>query len=339
MWILSCGQPGVMMEEEQTQVEIDTVREGSFVSPSDTIPLAILYDAEYVFPDKLEIFLRSAEGEVLASETVDAVELAEQTLPPLSLPELETGLYVLDFLLYEGEEVIREKQIEFFYVSGSYSIQGISSYPPVITPGSAAVFQARLEFPGESDPYLVWKMGEKTIAAGYVSEGGDSIQWEAPDVEGVYSIRMDVFPVGPLTGREFRFASERSMSTEVFVTSVSSEGKYELGPSGSYYTLFHFRGNTADDSDNGALRRVNTVGTPELALRGSLFGYYLEGTSGFTVSENLLPESAGRLAPFSVESRMLMDSPEQGGDIFTVSSASTGSLFRMYLGEDSRLSL
>ena len=98
-----------------------------------------------------------------------------------------------------------EKEITFFYVTGAYAIEGISSFPPTIQPESRILLKAELRYPEGADPYLRWTQAGKPLGSGRVSEGLGQISWQAPK-EGVYAIQVELFPSPPRTA-DFRFAS------------------------------------------------------------------------------------------------------------------------------------
>jgi len=317
---VSCGPPGSFIEENSAMEEIQilSIDKGSFISDKDSVPLSIEYDEENVFPDRLVIELHDENGNILGTQVIEGTEIAEKQLPSLELPELETGLYILTCSLYEGEDLLKQTESEFFVVSGEYTILGITSYPPVIPPQSKAVFKANIDYPEEADPYIVWSMGEKPIHSGYVSEGADSLNWQTPKNEGVFSIRVELFPFGPADGNFFTFQSEHTMSVEAFVTNDSDEKAGELAPASSYYALFHFRGNTEDSSAFSSERTVQIIGSPELALRGGLFGYFLDGSSGMEISNSVLPLEDGMLQPFTLNFRFMLEELQDENELIFV---------------------
>jgi hypothetical protein len=223
--------------------------------------------------------------------------------------------------LYEGETLVHESATEFFYVAGEYTITGITTYPPIISPGSTALFALRLDVPEDADPYIVWRMEDLFLSSGYLSEGSDTFQWEVPDSEGVFSIEADLFPVGPVGSDTFAFPAQQSIHTEIFVTSRLGRNESGFGQVSSYYTLFQFLGNVNDSSPLGKEREVTIVGEPELTVRGGVFGYYLDGVSGFSLQEILLPVQKGNITPCSVNAKFLLDSVSADGNLFSVVSA------------------
>ncbi|MEW5816703.1 MAG: hypothetical protein AB1798_15080, partial [Spirochaetota bacterium] len=274
------------------------------------IPLSIEYDSQELYLDRMEVELVSLDGQVLGSEVIGAQDLKEKVLPSLKLPALKTNLYTLRFKVYSGQELKLEKKIDFFYTTGEYTITGITSYPPVISPGSTAILHANCKYPEEADPYLRWSLGGEIIAEGTVSRQMDNLKWKAPPTEGVYSIKLELFPFAPSGGTIYSFSSSISLKTEVFVTKSPSAEKDELSPEDQYYSLFHFRGDFSDFGLRPNKKLPVAIGEPELSISGSLFGYYLNGSNGIEIPAVILPFKESRLEPFSLVMRMKPDGPQ-----------------------------
>ena len=338
VWIVSCGPPGsVFQEEEELQVQLETIPRGSFVTAETPIPLSIIPLEEGAYPDKLEILLKDADGQVLSTDIMENEELTVETLPDLYMPSLEPGLYSLELTLFDGDLVIGEETAEFFFVSGTYIIQGISSFPPVIAPSSTALFTVHLDFPEERDPYIVWSVGSTILSAGLYSEEGAELQWEVPETEGVYSIKAEVYPEPPPAGVTFSFNSSQSMSAEVFVTSNISRSDDELGPESSYWTLFHFRGNLKDASEFGSRREAIPNESAEFAVKGGVFGFSLDEKSGFSVPEMLIPIVDESIQPFSLSLRLLMSEGIRGGELLLMESDDKDFSLDLFIGEDGQI--
>ncbi|RKX75738.1 MAG: hypothetical protein DRP87_13835 [Spirochaetes bacterium] len=329
--IFSCGQAGLLVQDQSQEdaVNIKTLNEGSIVTKNSQIPLSIENFDSTLSPDRLEIKLLSSEGEELGTETIEGEDLKNDSLPSITLPQLETDLYILRFTLYKDNEIITEKEVKIFYTNEIFNVLGITSYPPVITSNTKAVLYAHLDIPEESSSYLRWSMGKELIAEGYVSDGFDKILWNAPAEEGVYSIKVELFPVGPEEDITFNFSSPRMLTTKIFVTKKESYSKNEFSPDNEYYSVFHFRGDVEDTGMRKKTGATELVGNPELTVRGNLFGYYLNGTNGFHIPSIILPEKEGALGPFSLMMRLQIDGIQKNRSFFNVTSADNNFTFSL----------
>jgi hypothetical protein len=192
------------------------------------------------------------------------------------------------------------------------------------------MLRAGITAPEGSDPYLRWKLGDTVAAEGYLSEGARLFSWIAPDVEGIYSVSLELFPVRPT--EEMAFSSEIRMVTEMYVTSEPKPDRNELQPEENYYSLFHFRGNTMDTGYRNNPGKASLVGAPELRLEGETYGYYLDGDSGFSVRDLLLPFEGTALQPFSLVLKGILD-PFASDQTFFTAAADDGS-FSFRVGTD-----
>lgn len=323
--IFSCRAPGGpedlpppeesvdIIEEETDTKTVKSIAPGEFVSKEDSIPVEIDFGALEREPSELVINLLSTSGKVLASQKHFFEENPEKGgLPDLLLPDISEGEYLLRYEIYDVDgELFYSEEVPFFYITKKYGISGIRTYPNAIFPGSSAMLKAGISAPKESNPYLLWRLSDTVIAEGYLSEGTNLFSWVAPDVEGIYSLSLEIFPVKP--ENNVTFSSKIRMSTEIYVTSEPSPERTELQPEEYYYSLYHFRGNVLDTGYRERPAKTGFIGSPELRLSGEIYGYYLDGRSGFTVPELILPLNEGRLLPFSLVMQGVLEpfGPEQ----------------------------
>lgn len=311
------------------------------VTSGDQIPLSLKYNQDQVTPNDLKVELIDSKGTVVQSADLKGIDFSAP-LPPVQLPaNLASGTYTLRLTLYDSSnQVIAQKSVTFFYTQGSYSLQGITSYPPTLSPGGAGILYATLSVPQGADPYLRWTMGSKVIAEGDLQSGYNKVQWTAPTSPGVYSVGVELFPFNPVGGGDFPFTSPYSMHVEIFVTGgAQSTSKNQLGPASDYYSLFHFGGNLADSSPRGqSLKLAATpVGNPQLGVNGSVFGYQLDGSSGFEIPSLILPLSGTSLAPFSITMRIRLDSFQFDRAFFTASADQGGFQLQIATNSQGRL--
>lgn len=317
--LASCSESGLLtpLSDQSNQITIKSVASGTMVSSGDQIPLSVNLNSSQSTPTDLKVELLSQAGAVVQSADIKNTDFSSP-LPSILLSNLETGPYTLKMTL-EGAngEVLSQKKVDIFYVQGSYSLDGITSYPPALPPGGSGLIVARVTSPQGSNPYLRWSMGDKLIANGYLKDGFDKIQWNAPDSTGVYSITVEMFPFGPPSGSSFDFTSPYKMKVEVFVTTSVKAGRNELGPKASYYALYHFQGNLKDSSGRATGLDAAPIGNPTLSVIGSVFGYQLDGTTGFKVDSLLLPfDSNGNLQPASISMRFRLDGEQKNRQFF-----------------------
>lgn len=330
--LASCSENGLLtpLSNHSSQVTISSVADGTMVTNGDKIPLSVKLNASQATPTDLKVDLLSSSGQVVQSADITNVDFSAP-LPSVALSSLSNGTYTLQLTLDgANNQVLAQKKISIFYVGGTYSLDGITSYPPTLPPGGSGLIVARIATPQGANPYLRWSMGGKVLATGYLNAGFDKIQWNAPSASGVYSITVQMFPFGPPQGGTFDFTSPYKMTVEVFVSGSASSGKNELGPSSSYYALYHFQGNLKNTGSRSSVPAATAVGNPTLAVSGSVFGYQLDGQSGFKIDSLLLPVDAkGHLLPASLTMRLRLDKVEPDRSFFSTSTSDGGFSFEV----------
>lgn len=346
--IFACQAPGgpedfpeaEELEEEVREPGTNRVRSiepGKFVSTEDTIPIDIDIAGLEQAPYELIINLLDMNGAVLATQKqIFEEELEKQTVPDLVLPVIPEGQYLLQYRFYNTEgELFYEETVSFFYITETYEIGGIRSFPNAINPSSTAILKANIIAPPDSNPYLRWKIGDEIISEGYYSENAHLFSWLSPELEGIYSVSLELFPVMPKDG--LTFSSEIQMTTELYVTAEPEPERNELQPEDRYFSLFHFRGNTRDSGYRESKEKTSIIGSPELRLSGETYGYFLDGNSGFSVPSVLLPFENNRLLPFSLVFEGIFNSFEPGQSLFRTATADGLFTFRLGINDDGRL--
>ncbi|HUZ17811.1 MAG TPA: hypothetical protein VMV68_05455 [Spirochaetia bacterium] len=321
--LASCTESGLLtpLSGQTSQAKIQSVANGTMVTSGDQLALSVQTDPNQSPPSDLKVELLSSSGAVVQTANITNVDFSSP-LPSLLLPTLQTGTYTMQLTL-DGSDgtMLAQKKINLFYVDGTYQLDGIDSYPPALPPGGSGLLVARITAPQDAKPYLRWSMGSTLIGEGYLADGYDKMQWTAPKNTGVYSITVELFPFGPQPGASFDYTSPYMMKVEVFVTSSVKANRSELGPSDSYYALYHLQGSLKDSGALGA--DLTKIGTPVLSASGSVLGYQLNGSNGFRIPAFLLPTSNdGTLRPFSITMRLRLDSVEPSRNFFSASSGS-----------------
>lgn len=328
LFLISCGESNLLVPELEPEEEytIATADAGSIFQANDAIPVEIKTsgaqstNGDPVVLDRLEVTLSTIAGEVFGSSTISGAELSGSTVPEIGVPDVEPGEYVLTLVLFkDGEEVSRTER-RFFVADGSYVIDGVTAYPPSFFPASSGILRVQVDAPEEADPYLRWTMDGRTIAEGYASDGLEEVLVKSASAQGVYPVLVELFPTGPTDSGSFPFESSAQYTSQIVVRRTADLGENDLAPEASYYSLFHFMGNFRDDGSRVDMfdvsRTAEALGSPDLRVTNGVFGYHLDGESGFRIDDFILPVRDGRLSAFSVSARVL---PEDDGVSDTVS--------------------
>lgn len=360
MFASSCSDAGLLLPVDRgsSGIDIKSVSEGAVLMAEDTFEVALDYDEEEIFPDRMIIELIDSNGDVAFSVELGQEEILQLPMPVILPEDMSDGIYTVSVTVFEAEEESATDSSIFFYITEEYEIEAIAAYPQIFYPGGSGLVLADLNIPEASDPFLRWSLGGENVFEGLLSAGADTLQLEVPDKEGVISILLEVFPFGPLAVSQgfdseqssedpFTFSSVISLEAQFFVSSFQEVDEFELGPEEHYFSLFHFRGETVDWGFHGNGGSAEPIGTPTLAIGDTIFGYFLDGTSGFTADEILLPfaapneadgedgEAAGSadaqsifvLQPFSFSARFYLQTAR--GDLFYTENSSGDRLFEV----------
>lgn len=348
--IISCTDNTLLMPEIEVDHEIilNTIQDGQIISPEDGIPFFVTDTSgskggeQYLA--KMEIYISDTAGNRLRELVLQDSEIPEQPGLLLDIEGISEGVYTVTFLLYNEEELLSTNQFYFFNFENPPELLSLSAYPPVFYPGSEGLIQAHLSVRENQDPYLRWKFGNIIQAEGYYSQGYDKHILTAPVNEGIYSVQLEVFPVGPPEEKSFPFISEVAQTAEIYVSKDTEPGPHDLAPEFSYYNLFHFRGNLRDTGIKPGLfgeseeENAEPVGDPRVDLWEQLFGYYLDGTSGFLIDGLSIPFfQNGYLSPFSLNFRLMLEKIESDRTIYDTGLDDGTFRLRVYTEEDGRL--
>jgi hypothetical protein len=328
---VSCSDMSVFGPQEAVpaSIEVRSLRDGGLVKVGD--PLAYVVHAERQPGEDLvlEATLLDAGGGEAWSGTLASPQLEEELkLRPLGLPG---GLYRLKLVLTRESGATVEKELSFFYVTGDFAIEGISSFPPTIQPESRILLRADLRYPDGLDPYVRWTQDGQPLASGRVSEGLAQVGWQAPKAEGVYPVQVELFPAPPQDGQDFRFTSPLLATAKLYVTPSAAAASEELGPLESYYRLFHFDGSLRD------------AASPE-AAEGTAFGAAEVSKAGLRLAENagvryprlLLPAAGGQPAPCTLTLRLELAEGATGRDLLATETSDRAFRLKLALDEEGR---
>lgn len=313
IFFFSCEEGGFMSPVKESDLVMTTLVDGSVVFSGETIPLSVTLFAGTYEGKSLSIDLQNLDGESLTRAEVGSLD----EVPPVALPEaLNPGAYRLLFLIREGDQVVAEHILQFFYTDTMPRISGISSYPLVLRPGARGIMELLVPLM-EIDPWVSWSLEGQILKEGLLSEITPRLTVEAPDSVGAYTVRADFYPFAPPGGTSWSFSSPVYQETLLYVSNeIKVDDPYFENPD-VFSQLFHFQGEYADWSGGEPVQVLTTRDDPVLDVFRGVFGYRMDRFSGFEGTSLSLPVTdAGRLGPFSlVFSFALVDGPP-GGTIF-----------------------
>ena len=328
---VSCSDMSVFGPQDAVpaSIEVRSLRDGGLLKVGD--PLAYIVHAERQPGEDLvlEATLLDAAGGEAWSGTLASPQLEEEL--KLKPPGLPAGLYRLKLVLTRESGATVEKELSFFYVTGDFAIEGISSFPPTIQPESRILLRADLRYPEGFDPYVRWTQDGQPLGSGRVSEGLAQVGWLAPKAEGVYPVQVELFPTSPQDGRDFRFTSPLVATGKLYVTPSAAGASEELGPLESYHLLFHFDGSLRDAASPEAAE-ATASGAAEVSQAGLRLG----AGSEVRYPRLLLPAAGGLPAPCTVTLRLELAEGAEGRDLLVSESTDRAFRLRLALDEEGR---
>lgn len=322
-FMFSCSDPGIMptVETDIPPISIQSLEHGRVLSTDDVIYISLTFDLDMVLPDLMVVELLTESEQILFTQELGEEEINQ--LPYLFIlpDEIEPDRYILSVRVYQEGEILAERTSVFFLTTEAYEIIGVTPYPQFFYPGGKGLLVANLDIPENTDSYLKWIFEDETILEGYVMDGTDIVQISVPDRDGVYSIKLELFPLGPDPANfvTFEYSSSVALEAQVFVSSNQSvDTVHELYPEENYYSLFHFRGEFGDWGYGDAEASIVEIGNPTLAVLDGLFGFYLDGSTGFQIDQVIVPTVDGYLQPFSISSRFAVTNVENANSLLTI---------------------
>ncbi len=327
--------------QEPLGVNILSLSEGDFIDGNDPIDFIIQTDDQSADLELLEISLitMSEQGvEQRVWTTSISSPMTDEELE-LLLPDLETGQYTIVFTVLDEEGARKEEKTSFFYVNGEYAIRGISSYPPTTMAGHEIVLEADLLYPEAANPYVRWSQDDIVLAKGSIADGFQKITWMAPEEEGVYPIRVELFPVPPLPGSDFSSSSSVELTAKLFVSTASLLTEDELVPEDSYYSLFHLNGSL---DDSGLLGTETTeegaqeIGQVRWSNENGIMGLETGSGSGLRYPLNILPILEGELSPCTITFKLLPTEANTDQNLMII-DRNDDFQFRMFFDSESQL--
>lgn len=332
--------------KESVGVNVLSLSDGDSIEGDQPIDFIIQTQQQSAEPELLEITLNAVTEQGVEQSvwnTSISSPLTDEALE-LLLPELETGQYTIVFTVVDAEGAREQEKISFFYTNGEYAIQGVNSSPSTPMAGYETVLEADLLYPEGANPYIRWSQEDVVLAKGSLADGLQQVTWAAPEQQGVYSIRVEMFPVPPPLGGDFDFSSSVELTAELFVSAQSLLTEDELVPEdspfyyASYYALFHLNGSLR----NSGLGTQNTAeeaqGFGQVGWNNDkgIMGLQTGSGSGLRFPLNVLPILQGQLSPCTVTFK-LIPTDENAGQNLLVIDQNEDFQFRIFFDSDGEL--
>ncbi len=329
LFLFSCGQEGPFMPVSNMEDAVTlgiSVQPGRIVDPAaeENIGITMTYDDNRVLPEKLEVALLDSNGNVVGTPAVIEGDDLKKELPPIDTTSLEDGLYKIRLRVYDSDgQLIKETVTPFFDSRIKIQIEGIDVYPPEFAPGSSGLVFPKVDAP--DTVWVRWSLGDTIISEGTLGSYATGLVWNAPREEGVYTLKMEVFPFAPPSTSSYSFPSSLFTNVQIFVTNAVSPNTYDLSPGSSYTMLLNLNGNI---SDEGAFHNsTEQIGDPSLILDDGGFGYLFHKGDGITVDADTLPVSGGYLSPFSATFRFKITDVQTERNFLKINNAGGDTLF------------
>lgn len=195
LMLFSCSQESNVLMNVLEEYSLESVENGTFLESGSSIN--IVFSEMGNRAELIKIILEDSDGLEIASIDVEP-DILKGLGMPMDLPQdLEDGVYSFHFIVMEGDIQIFEDKRYFFIADGVYDIHSLETYPPGIKVGDLISASVVLNFPNESDPWLRWTLAGEVIQEGFLSEMGSKCSFSAPEESGVYSLKVELFPVSP----------------------------------------------------------------------------------------------------------------------------------------------
>lgn len=208
--LYSCEDSTYLFRDEEKWT-IDTIFSGQWLYEGDFVPVDMEYDTELLGDDLLIFTL--IHDEIIYMEYQDYLGNMEGFFLPEDLPQ---GEYSLIYQVYREDDLLNEVEVSFFVYQGNYGLRDIELFPPLIREGANVLARVELaEQPDESNPWLIWRLGDEVIQASSLQDGGNHVNFVVPETSGVYPLEVDIFPQEPIN---WVGLSPFMESTEIFVT-------------------------------------------------------------------------------------------------------------------------
>lgn len=326
LFLLSCSPESPFLPVagigDSVTLEV-SIPPGKILNPEidGTIDIEFSYDELNVLPDSLEVAILDAAGSMVGEPEIITGSELNGKLPSIDTTSLQEGQYSLRLRVFDKDgQLLKETLTPFFTSALSIQIRGVDVYPPEFLPGSSGFLFPTIDAPGSV--WLRWSLGDTVLSSGTLETYRQGLIWKAPEAEGVYTIKLEVFPVAPDT--TYDFPSPRYTNIQVFVTSKINADKMDLGSGPNAEAVLNLDGTLKDEGIHEYSPYF--TGSPVPGLYGGGFGYKLSREDGIAIDADILPYAEGILAPFSAVFGIVPNEPSSEMRVFTVKDGS-GELF------------
>nr|MDA3810256.1 hypothetical protein [Spirochaetaceae bacterium] len=311
----SCSDVSDFLFETEQNIQIRSIDSGYILKGGESFPVTIEYDREIV-PDEFSVTIFDDSG-TFRGETILEFPLIEGKFETsLLVPdELPQGKYIFHIRVFESGKEISFKEVIIFKSDKDLSITQLYSLPHQTLSNKIVQISAEIKSSLTIDPFLRWSLNGLILKEGYLSEGLDSLNWLSDEENGLYSIKLEVFPEScdaSLQSSVFDFA-------EIIVSDQFAGETGSLTPDDLYSLLFHFSGDLKLANDLG----FEVVESGELQPESidNRLGYSFTEQTGLFISGESLPVRSGQITPFSISGRVLIPGIFTGGNLITISES------------------
>ncbi len=333
LFALSCSQESPFLPvagiEDSVTLEV-SVPPGKILNPDvdGSMDINFSYDEMNVLPDRLEVAVLDSTGSMVGeSEIIEGSEL-DSKLPSIDISSLQEGYYSVRLRVFDKDgQLLKETVTPFFNSKTSIQIRGVDVYPPEFLPGSSGFLFPTIDAP--DSVYLRWSLGDTVLSSGTLENYRQGLVWKAPEAEGVYTIKLEVFPMAPDT--TYDFPSPLYRNIQIFVTRRINADKLDLGAGAHAEAVLNLEGTLKDEGVHEYSPYF--AGSPAPGLFGGGFGYKLSTDDGIVIDADILPSAEGVLAPFSAVLGIVPREPASGSGIFSVTDDS-GELFDVEINSE-----
>ncbi len=288
----SCSQDSVMSVEGGEEYSVETLADGTVLEQGSSINITLSEMGSRA--TLVRIILSDGDGTEIASTEVDPSLLKGLGLP-MDLPEdLEDGVYTLNFTVLDGSEVLHEESRYLYVVSGVFEVESLETYPPGVGPGDSLSARATLNVASGYNPWIRWTLDGIVLKEGFLSDTGFLCIFEVPETEGIYSLKVELFPVEP-GDHHFSAAFRQS---DLF---VDGNGGHEWQNSGDRVFRYFVDFSDALINKMAPEESPDIIGSPSVYHEGQMKGVRFTEADGLSFDRYALELlSGGRAQEFTL---------------------------------------
>ena len=113
--LVSCGDTSILNPAvaENHALNIKTIPEGGMLETGESLVFSVFSPAGEESPSRLDITLFAEDGNVAASKSIEDPNAGQDIT--LDFPDMETGRYRIEFILYGNNSVLSEKNFNSLF--------------------------------------------------------------------------------------------------------------------------------------------------------------------------------------------------------------------------------